>query len=91
VDTWFWLARTHVKRNDPKAARPYLEKIAASEVKYEKKPGGRDAPEDRVTPAARRRRYQPLLREFERIRKPFTQRRGDLHQRRSSAAKQRLS
>jgi len=38
VDTWFWLARTHVKRNDPKAARPYLEKIAASEVKYEKKP-----------------------------------------------------
>ena len=38
VDTWFWLARTHVKRNDPAAARPYLEKIAASEVKYEKKP-----------------------------------------------------
>jgi tetratricopeptide (TPR) repeat protein len=38
VDTWFWLARTHVKRNDPQRARPYLEKIAASEVKYEKKP-----------------------------------------------------
>ena len=38
MDTWFWLARTHVKRNDPKAARPYLEKVAASEVKYEKKP-----------------------------------------------------
>ena len=38
VDTWFWLARTHLKRNDPAQARPYLEKIAASEVKYEKKP-----------------------------------------------------
>src|SRR5260370_4629881 len=38
VDTWFWLARTHVKRNDPKSARPYLDKIAASEVKYDKKP-----------------------------------------------------
>jgi tetratricopeptide (TPR) repeat protein len=38
VDTWFWLARTHLKRNDPQHARPYLEKIAASEVKYEKKP-----------------------------------------------------
>ena len=38
VDTWFWIARTHLKRNDPAQARPYLEKIAASEVKYEKKP-----------------------------------------------------
>ena len=38
VDTWFWVARTHLKRNDPAQARPYLEKIAASEVKYEKKP-----------------------------------------------------
>jgi tetratricopeptide (TPR) repeat protein len=37
VDTWFWIARTHLKRNDPAAARPYLEKIAASDVKYEKK------------------------------------------------------
>ena len=38
VDTWFWIARTHLKRNDRDRARPYLEKIAASEVKYEKKP-----------------------------------------------------
>ncbi|HMC22695.1 MAG TPA: tetratricopeptide repeat protein [Thermoanaerobaculia bacterium] len=38
VDTWFWIARTHVKRNEPDQARPYLEKIAASEVKYDKKP-----------------------------------------------------
>ena len=38
VDTWFWLARTHMKQNDKESARPYLEKIAASEVKYEKKP-----------------------------------------------------
>jgi tetratricopeptide (TPR) repeat protein len=38
VDTWFWVARTHLKRNDPQQARPYLEKIAATEVKYEKKP-----------------------------------------------------
>ena len=38
VDTWFWIARTHLKRNDPAQARPYLEKIAASEVKYDKKP-----------------------------------------------------
>ena len=38
VDTWFWIARTHLKRNEPQQARPYLEKIAASEVKYEKKP-----------------------------------------------------
>ncbi|HJT18141.1 MAG TPA: tetratricopeptide repeat protein [Thermoanaerobaculia bacterium] len=38
VDTWFWIARTHMKRNEPQQARPYLEKIAASDVKYEKKP-----------------------------------------------------
>src|SRR6266508_133092 len=38
VDTWFWTARTHLKRNEPNQARPYLEKIAASDVKYEKKP-----------------------------------------------------
>lgn len=38
VDTWFWIARSHLKRNEPEQARPYLEKIAASEVKYEKKP-----------------------------------------------------
>jgi len=37
VDTWFWIARTHLKRSDPAAARTYLEKIAASDVKYEKK------------------------------------------------------
>lgn len=38
VDTWFWIARAHLKRNDIGLARPYLEKIAASDVKYEKKP-----------------------------------------------------
>lgn len=37
MDTWFWIARTHLKRNDRESARPYLEKIAASDVKYEKK------------------------------------------------------
>jgi tetratricopeptide (TPR) repeat protein len=38
VDTWFWLARTHLKQNRAADARPYLEKIAASDVKYDKKP-----------------------------------------------------
>jgi tetratricopeptide (TPR) repeat protein len=38
VDTWFWIARSHLKRNDQGSARPYLEKIAASDVRYEKKP-----------------------------------------------------
>ncbi len=38
VDTWFWLARCHLRRHAPAEARPYLEKIAASEVKYDKKP-----------------------------------------------------
>jgi tetratricopeptide (TPR) repeat protein len=37
LDAWFWIARTHLKRNDAQNARTYLEKIAASEVKYEKK------------------------------------------------------
>ena len=38
IDTWFWIARAHLKRNDATQARPYLEKIAASDVRYEKKP-----------------------------------------------------
>jgi tetratricopeptide (TPR) repeat protein len=38
VDTWFWIARCHLRRNDPAAARTYLEKITASDVRYEKKP-----------------------------------------------------
>jgi tetratricopeptide (TPR) repeat protein len=38
VDTWFWIARSHIKRNDRGAARTYLEKIAATDVRYEKKP-----------------------------------------------------
>ncbi|PYQ33860.1 MAG: hypothetical protein DMF57_08020 [Acidobacteria bacterium] len=38
VDTWFWIARAYLKRNEPQQARPYLEKIAASDVKYDKKP-----------------------------------------------------
>ena len=37
VDTWFWIARSHMKRNAPAEAKSYLEKIAASEVRYEKK------------------------------------------------------
>ncbi|HYC58582.1 MAG TPA: tetratricopeptide repeat protein [Thermoanaerobaculia bacterium] len=38
VDTWFWIARCHLRRNDAGEARKYLEKIAASDVRYEKKP-----------------------------------------------------
>ena len=38
VDTWFWLARTHLKKNEPVEARKLLEKIAASEVAYQRKP-----------------------------------------------------
>ena len=38
VDTWFWIARCHLRRNDAAEARKYLEKIAASDVRYEKKP-----------------------------------------------------
>ena len=38
VDTWFWIARSHLKRNRAAEARPYLEKIVATDVKYDKKP-----------------------------------------------------
>jgi tetratricopeptide (TPR) repeat protein len=38
VDTWFWIARSHLKRDDNASARAYLEKIAASDVHYERKP-----------------------------------------------------
>jgi len=38
VDTWFWIARCHLRRNDSAAARKYLEKIAATDVRYDKKP-----------------------------------------------------
>ncbi len=38
IDTYFWLARTHLKRNEPGPAKTYLEKIAASDVRYEKRP-----------------------------------------------------
>ena len=38
VDTWFWIARCHLRRNDSGAARKYLEKIAATDVRYDKKP-----------------------------------------------------
>jgi tetratricopeptide (TPR) repeat protein len=38
VDTWFWIARCHLRRNDAGQARKYLEKIAATDVRYEKKP-----------------------------------------------------
>ena len=38
IDTYFWIARSHLKRNDAASARSYLEKVAASDVRYEKKP-----------------------------------------------------
>ena len=38
VDTWFWLARCHLRRKDEGEARKYLEKIAATDVRYDKKP-----------------------------------------------------
>ena len=38
IDTFFWIARSHLKRNNREQARLYLEKIAASDVRYEKKP-----------------------------------------------------
>jgi tetratricopeptide (TPR) repeat protein len=38
VDTWFWIARSHLKAGREAEARPYLEKIAATDVKYDKKP-----------------------------------------------------
>ena len=38
IDTYFWIARTHLKRNEAARARTYLEKIAASDVRYDKKP-----------------------------------------------------
>jgi len=38
IDTWFWIARSHLKRNDRAQARAYLERITASDVRYDKKP-----------------------------------------------------
>jgi tetratricopeptide (TPR) repeat protein len=38
VDTWFWIARCHLRRNEAAQARKYLEKIAATDVRYDKKP-----------------------------------------------------
>jgi tetratricopeptide (TPR) repeat protein len=38
VDTWFWIARCHLRRNASAEARKYLEKIAATDVRYDKKP-----------------------------------------------------
>ncbi len=38
ADTWFLIARAHLKRNDAAAARGYLQKITASDVRYAKKP-----------------------------------------------------
>jgi tetratricopeptide (TPR) repeat protein len=38
VDTWFWIARCHLRRDDSGQARKYLEKIAATDVRYDKKP-----------------------------------------------------
>jgi tetratricopeptide (TPR) repeat protein len=38
IDTYFWIARSHLKRNNAAEARLYLEKIASSDVRYDKKP-----------------------------------------------------
>lgn len=38
IDTFFWIARSHLKRNDREQARAYLEKVTTSDVRYEKKP-----------------------------------------------------
>jgi len=38
IDTYFWIARSHLKRNNTAEAKPYLEKIAASDVRYDKRP-----------------------------------------------------
>lgn len=38
VDTWFWIARCHLRRDASAEARKYLEKIAATDVRYDKKP-----------------------------------------------------
>ena len=38
IDTYFWIARSHLKKNDAGSARSYLEKIASSDVRYEKRP-----------------------------------------------------
>lgn len=37
VDTWFWIARCHLRRGASDEARKYLEKIAATDVRYDKK------------------------------------------------------
>ena len=34
VDTCYWLARAHLKNNAPERARPMLERVAASDVRY---------------------------------------------------------
>ena len=33
-----WMARCHLRRDDSDEARKYLEKVAATDVRYEKKP-----------------------------------------------------
>jgi tetratricopeptide (TPR) repeat protein len=38
IDTWFWLARCDLKQGNRERAREYLERIAATDVRYEKKP-----------------------------------------------------
>ncbi|HYM61340.1 MAG TPA: tetratricopeptide repeat protein [Thermoanaerobaculia bacterium] len=38
VDTWFWIARSHLKRNDTAGAKEYLQKIASTDVSYGRKP-----------------------------------------------------
>ena len=56
VDTWFWIARCHLKREEPGEAKKYLEKIAATEVRYEKKPQAAERGADmRVAQKAGRR------------------------------------
>ncbi len=38
VDTWFWIARCHLRRDASADAKKYLEKVAATDVRYDKKP-----------------------------------------------------
>lgn len=42
VDTWFRIARCHLRRGDAANARRYLEKVAATEVRYSRKPQALD-------------------------------------------------
>ncbi len=42
VDTYFWLAKTHLRRNQPGEAKQYLEKVAGSEIQSDKRSQARE-------------------------------------------------